>query len=119
MERKWGMSFHPEKCSSLPVTRKQAVLHPNYQLHGHTLETATSTKYLGVTITSDLSWNQHIENICNKANKTLGFIRRTLKEGSRRIKELAYKTYVRPTLEYASTVWDPSSQEGSNRIETI
>jgi hypothetical protein len=36
-----------------------------------------SAKYLGVTISDDLKWESHI-NICGKANKTLGFLRRNL-----------------------------------------
>jgi hypothetical protein len=32
-------------------------------------------KYLGVTITNDLTWNHHINNITNKANASLRFIR--------------------------------------------
>ena len=37
----------------------------------------------------------------------LGFLRRNLKTGSRKIKERAYKAMIRPILEYASSVWDP------------
>ena len=66
-----------------------------------------SVKYLGVTLCSDLSWTEHINNVCSNANKTLGFLRRNLKISSRRIKETAYKTYVRPIMEYTTTVWDP------------
>jgi hypothetical protein len=67
-------------------------------------------KYLGCQITSDLRWSDHVNNICGKANRTLGFLRRNLNVGSTSVKENAYKTLVRPTLEYASTVWDPYHQ---------
>jgi hypothetical protein len=33
---------------------------------------------MGVTISDDLKWESHINNICGKANKTLGFLRRNL-----------------------------------------
>ena len=36
----------------------------------------------GVTITNDLRWNTHVSNICTKANRTLGFLRRKGKEKS-------------------------------------
>jgi hypothetical protein len=58
-------------------------------VHGHTLELVTSAKYLGLTITNKLQWDQHINNIIAKANKTLGFLRRNLKIPSIRIKEQA------------------------------
>ena len=57
------MAFHPEKRTTLPVTRAREVLKYPYQLHGHILETTDSAKYLGVTINKDLGWNTHINNI--------------------------------------------------------
>ena len=42
------------------------------------MENVESIKYLGVTITNDLKWNTHIFNVCTKANRTLGFLRRNL-----------------------------------------
>ena len=50
----------------------------SYTLEGTVLENVESIKYLGVTITNDLKWNTHIINICTKANRTLGFLRRNL-----------------------------------------
>ena len=118
-EKRWDMLFHPKKCVTLPVTRRKKVLQPEYHLHGHTLEVAKSVKYLGVTLRSDLNWIEHITTICSKANKTLGFVRRNLNVSSRRIKEMAYKTYVRPVLEYATTIWDPHTQQAVNMLEAV
>jgi hypothetical protein len=76
-------------------------------------------KYLGLTITNKLQWDQHINNITAKANKTLGFLRRNLKIPSIRIKEQAYQTLVRPLVEYASTVWNPYTKTEINKIEAV
>ena len=46
-------------------------------------------------------------NVCTKANGTLGFLRRNLSSCPQDIKETAYKGLVWPVLEYASPVWDP------------
>ena len=54
-----------------------------------------------------------------KANKTLGFLRRNLKIGSQKVKDMAYKTFVRPILEYACTVWDPYTQEQIDKLEAV
>ena len=47
--------------------------------------------------------------MCSKANRSLNFLRRNLSKCSSDtdIKENAYLTIVRPTLEYAACVWDP------------
>ena len=58
-------------------------------------------------------------NITSKANGTLGFQRRNLKISSKRTKELAYKALVRPTLEYASTVWDPHEKGEVKKLEMV
>ena len=118
-ERTWEMSFHPAKCTTLPVTRKTKPFSSEYQLHGHTLETAKSVKYLGVTLQDNLKWDLHINNTCNKANKSLGFLRRNVKINSIQLKQTAYKTYVRPILEYASTVWDPSTTTHIKQLESV
>ncbi|XP_076439270.1 uncharacterized protein LOC143278120 [Babylonia areolata] len=110
---------HPGKCSTLPVTRSRNPLHFDYCLHGHILETVTSSKYLGVTICIDLSWDIHINQLCNKANKTLGFMRRNIKVSSRKIKEMAYKSFVRPILEYASSIWDPHTEQNISKFEAV
>jgi hypothetical protein len=92
---------------------KKKTIDAKYQLHGHTfctLESVTSAKYLGLTFTNKLQWDQHINSITSKANKTNGFLRRNLKIPSIRIKEQAYFTLARPLVEYASTVWDPYTQ---------
>ena len=46
----------------------------SYTLEGTVLENVDSIKYLGVTITNDLKWKTHINNICTKANRTLRFL---------------------------------------------
>jgi hypothetical protein len=49
----------------------------------------------------------------------LGFIKRNVKTNSIKTKELAYKTYVRPKVEYCSVVWDPWQKQQINKIEMI
>ena len=70
-----------------------------------------------LVITNDLKWNTHIINICTKANRTLGFLRRNLYSCPQDVKEAAYKTMVRPILEYGSWVWDPYTQGLLDELE--
>jgi hypothetical protein len=118
-EKEWDMEFHPQKCQIIPITRNKNPIINKYTLNSHILETTKNAKYLGVTLTSDLSWNQHIDNITKKANRTLGFVRRNVRVSSQHIKTQAYFTLVRPLLEYASPVWDPYTQQNINKIEMV
>ena len=86
-------------------------------LEGAVLENVDNIKYLGVSITNDLKWNTHISNICIKANRTLGFLRRTLFSCPQNVKEAAYKGMVHPILEYGSSVWDPHPDKLQEELE--
>ena len=90
-----------------------------YILHGHQLEQVQSAKYLGVSITSDMKWSEHIANICKKANNTLSFLKRNLNISNSNLKEKTYQSLVRPTMEYACTTWDPYQQNNKHRIEMV
>ena len=118
-EKSWDMQFHPAKCVSMSVTRSRRPLDRSYVLHGHNLDTVHTAKYLGVTLQHQMTWDTHINETLNKANRTLGFLRRNLKISSSSIKEKAYKALVRPLLEYASAVWDPYTQKNIDKLEAI
>ena len=118
--RKWGMRFQPVKCNIMQLTRKHLnKIQASYTLEGAVLENMDNIKYLGVTITNDLKWNRHISNICTKANRTLGFLRRTLFPCPQNVKQAAYKCMVRPILEYGSSVWDPHPDKLQEELEKV
>ena len=54
-----------------------------------------------------------------KSNNTLKFIKRNIQTNIHKIKETAYKTYVRPLLEYSATVWDPWQKKYINQIGMV
>ena len=118
-EDQWRMKFHPSKCTKMTVTSKRSPTKTEYNLHGHILASVPSAKYLGVTITDYLQWDTHIQNICDKANRTIGFLRRNLNIGAVSIKQQAYLTLFRPLIEYASTVWDPYTQANIQKLEIV
>ena len=91
----------------------------DYSLHNQTLENVQSAKYLGITITDNMDLGQHVSEISSKATKILGFLRRNLALAPRSTKEIAYKTLVRPKLEYAAPIWSPYSKLQINQIEKV
>ena len=90
-EKKWDMEFNPSKCQVIHVTKKKETIPTKYYLHGTLLESENSAKYLGVDISNNLSWEDHINRITKKANQTLGFLRRNIKVKSETLKINAYK----------------------------
>ena len=105
---KRGMRFQPLKCNMMQLTRKRIKkIRASYTFERIDFENVESIRYLGITITSDLRWNTHASNVCTKANRTLGFLRRNLNPCPKEVKEAAYKGLVRPVLDYGSSVWAP------------
>ena len=120
-ERIWQMSFNPSKCTVIRITtgKKKKVYHSSYSLHGQQLEVVDSSKYLGVKVTSDLSWSSHIADVAGKANRTVGFLRRNFKQCTKEVKAATYSTMVRPVLECSATVWDPHLQKDIKSLEQV
>ena len=95
------MGFQPDKCSIMQITKKRInKVEASYSLAGAVLKKADSIKYLGVKITHDIqmeyTYYTHISNMCIKANRTLGFLRRNLYQCPQNVKEAAYKGLIRP-----------------------
>jgi hypothetical protein len=117
-DKSGGLSLYPFQCVDLlervRIPNCRCVLyHWSHQcgvdlgfhvLRGHTLESVPGSKYLGVHVSKDLSWNDHIQRTSAKTSRSVGFLRRNLKGCPQDVKAQVYTTLVRPVLEYASTV---------------
>ena len=74
----WGMRFNASKCYVMTVGKGKKTTFM-YELCGTMLQSVMQEKYLGVLISSDLSWAPHIKNVASSANQKLGFMKRNLK----------------------------------------
>ena len=106
------LTINAKKSKYMIVTRKhQSFVSslPLLNVNNLPLELVTSYKYLGVILTCNLSWSQHIQAICSKARKVIGFIYRTFYNHCpfQTLVKL-YVSFVLPHLTYCSSVWDPS-----------
>lgn len=115
----WLMPLNKSKCKLICFTRKKTVLSYQYYLGSDLIETVPSYKYLGVKLTSDLSWNNHIEAISADTSRTLGVLRRNLRPAPPTVRKLAYDTLIRPKLEYAASIWNPHQGYLINHLEAI
>ena len=59
------------------------------------------------------------KNSRKKPLQTLGFLKRNIRVHNKDLKSVAYKTLVRPQLEYASTVWYPHTTTDINKVEAV
>ncbi|ELU06490.1 hypothetical protein CAPTEDRAFT_99844, partial [Capitella teleta] len=98
------MKFNPDKCNTLHFGKKPT---PNYTIQSiiNPSTTTPQKKDFGITIDNKLHFSDHINNITNKASRTLNVIKRKFRHLDNDTCLPLYKTRIRPTLEYASPVW--------------
>ena len=115
---KWQMSFNPSKCKIICFPNKR---HSQQELIRFAMRCSNkwTLTYLGVTLTKDLKWSEHISDIAGNANKVLGLVKRNFWNSSCDVKETLYKSIFRPKLEYASEIWDPYYQKDTHVVEMI
>ena len=70
-------------------------------------------------MTDNLCWNEHINNICKKANSTLGLLRRILSGCDKKVKDLAYRLLVHSKVGYGCSAWNPYTKQSIDQIEII
>jgi len=75
--------------------------------------------YLGVSISSDLSWAAHIDSVCCKAKWQIGLLHRHFYARSPSCKAQLYKSLVLPILDYCSSLWDPNNAIHVNKLESV
>ena len=110
----WSLSnelyFQPTKCSNLRISRKRISSYRSYSINGIDVEVVSTEKDLGVVIVSDTSWKDHILMIVAKANRLLGFIRRSCAGIVGSVPPLRlYCSLVRSHFCYCSQLWAPQS----------
>ena len=116
------LDFNTSKCRQMFISRKRvhSVAPPSLTIDGTPLIEVTEYKYLGVTITSDMTWSPHITNVCNKSRKLIGLLyRRFYQNSSSHTLLKLYKSFIRPHLEYSSVVWNPHLKGEIEALEKV
>ena len=107
----------PSSDDSLHSPKEKSNFH--YTLNSTILKHVTNNPYLGILFSQDLKWGDHIAKICKKANSTVGFLRRNLRNCPSGCKRNACLSLERSVLEYGATLWDPYPQKDTNKLEQV
>ena len=100
--------------------RVHSLTPPCLTINSKSFTQVTEYKYLGVTITSNMSWNTHITNLCNKTRRLIGLLyRHFYKNSSSSTLLKLYLSFIRPHLEYSSTVWSPHLKREIEALERV
>ncbi|KAK3082452.1 hypothetical protein FSP39_012409 [Pinctada imbricata] len=115
---KWLINFNPSKTEVLLISNRET---ENIALDfgGTALQKSNTHKHLGITFSSDGKWSTHIKNLCDAAYKKINVLNKLKYVLSRKSLDKIYNTFILPTLEYASEVWDGCSEGDSYKLEKI
>nr|CAD2197659.1 unnamed protein product [Meloidogyne enterolobii] len=112
-----GLELSINKCSVLHIGK-----HNNkkeYKLLDNILESYQNIRDLGIIIDKGLSFDDHINKIIRNAYFKIYQLLRILKTRDSDTLLRAYKAYIRPQLEYATEVWNPTKKGLINEIEKV
>ena len=114
------MTFNAAKCKFMLISRRRNASYPSMFLNNHPLERVECYKYLGLLLSSNLSWSDHINSTCAKARKLVGLLYRQFsRNASPEIMARLYTSLVRPHLEYGAQVWHPHLAKDTNALENV
>ena len=91
-----------------------------YHLGDVILQRVQEEKDLGVTISSNLSWDLHVTRIVLKANRMLGLLKRTCPLITDiKVRMTLYLSLMKSQLSYATVVWSPASVKLRTILERV
>ena len=97
----WQLQISLLKCSTLTLGSKE--LQTKLHLDGNYIAQSHNVRDLGITIDSDLKFKNHIHSIVTTASQRSALILRCFLSRNPDSLVRAFKVYVRPLLEFAST----------------
>jgi len=111
------MEFNTTKCKVMHVGKSNQQF--QYVMNNQTLETTSEERDLGVIVTNKLKFAGNCQSACQKANRVLGMIRRTISYKTPEILLPLYKSIVRPLVEYCVPAWSPQYNKDKIMLEKI
>ena len=112
-----GMSFNVKKCfftSFNDIGNSRS-----YTIDGSNIEFKACFRDLGLTVSSPLSFNAHVDSVVAKAYRRLGLISKVFRIKSPTTTLKLYKAFVRPILDFSSVIWNPHTNRNIAKIERV
>ena len=118
--KQWIIRFSPPKTESLTISRKKTKQpSPPLYFDGTQIKEVPSHKHLGIILTDDLNWNEHITQITNSAGKCVDVLNALKYKLDCKTLEKLYLSFVRSKLEYGNIIWDNCTQDQIDMLENV
>ena len=114
-----ALQLNPLKCQVMCICRRRNKPSPVYYVSNTQLSEASSLRLLGVQVSADLSWNEHVSNVTKKCNRLIGFLRTVVGKQNPNILLTLYRSLVLPVIDFCSPVWFVYRKNHINNLELI
>jgi ribonuclease P/MRP protein subunit RPP40 len=114
----WQLKFSVSKCKHLRVGHSSLASH-RYSLLGNDLERVSECVDLGITVDDRLRFHSHIRTIATRAHQRANMILRCFLTHDVNCLIKAFTVYVRPIVEYCSSVWSPTYKKDIDLLEKV
>ena len=92
----------------------------NWSSNNEVLEAVDNNKDSGEIHQSNFEFDIHVKTVTAKANKLLGFVKRSTEEIKSYLSQVQlYKSIVRPVLLYGSIIWSPAKVVLTDELENV
>jgi hypothetical protein len=120
--KRWRLDFNHDK-SNVVIVGHRGPSNVRWLLGDNTISEVNQYKYLGVQISNNISDHKHIDQVINKGNKVIAYIRSIIddQDDFNRVYygDILWKALGMPVINYACPVWVPNSNCDINRIENL
>ena len=116
---KWLMTFNPSKTESLTFSRKHHIVTPPLIMNNAPINEVQQHTHLGLTLQQNGRWTEHLREMITRAKKRVDILRSLTYRLTRQSLQKLYTSFIRPILEYGSSVWDNCSQAMKLEVEKV
>jgi len=115
----WQLSLSIGKCFHIRVGLNDKTNLPVYNVCNATINSVSELRDLGVMVDEKLNFSSHVKAIACRAHLRANQILRFFISKDRKLLTMAFTTYVRPIIEYCSSIWNPHQITLINKLESV
>ena len=79
----------------------------------------SSLRDLGVQLTDDATFSEHIENICKKVRQKCGWLHRSFYTRNPNFMKHMFNSLIQPHIDYCSQLWMPQEGQNLDKLEKL
>ena len=116
----WQQLIQPAKSEHITFNHNHNLSDQfKFNINGNNITKVHTVKDLGILISDNLKWTPYLNQIKSKASRLCCLILRSFKTNNLETYKTDYNTYIRPIMEYNTSIWTPHLKSEIKLIESV